>query len=337
MNFTGHIKTTLATAVLVACVAAPNQLFGQSTLQNFPSSVTFTDAAFTDASPQLPTEPAFSPDRIKELMRPTLTFISDWQPQRDSNDVGIYSASGRISFPTYPIFGPPPPIISPGFRYTNLDAPARFRLPSDLYEYQLQLAWMRRINDRWMLRFMAGTTFATDSENTSSDAWRFTGGAFAMYRRNSVWTWTFGAIALGRNDLPVLPAVGVIYQPTDHLRFDLIMPRPKISCLLKDNGDRQQWAYLGASLNGATWGVAREIADANSDANDIDDQLSYGDVRFALGWESTPRQEPGIPFTRGRKIGVEIGYAFSRDFEFESDDSNISLADTLSVRGTISF
>ena len=150
-----------------------------------------------------------------------------------------------------------------------------------------------------------------------------------MYRPNDEWTWILGAIALGRNDLPVVPAVGVIWQPTPGLRFDLTLPKPKVAFLLADQGDRQQWAYLGGGINGGTWAYER--------AGGIDDQVTYGDWRFVLGWESTPPPEAGMPFTRGRKIGVEIGYAFSRKFKFDSAQPTIQLDDAWIVRGSLSF
>ena len=273
------------------------------------------------------TDGGMSNAQLRKLMRPDFRFATEWQAE--TNDVGISSYDAGVSIPSYPFFGPPPPFFSPGFAYTKVDSPSALGLPDDLYETQLGFAWMRRWNDRWMLRFMAGTSFATDGQNVSSDAWRFRGGAFAIYKRSSVWTWTFGAIALGRNDLPVLPAVGAIYQPNRSTRFDLIMPRPRVSFLLVDNGPRQQWGYLGAGLNGTTWGAER--------ADGVDDQLTYGDVRLVLGWESTPTPEPGVPFTRGRKLGAEIGYVFSRDFEWEYDESKIRLDDTFMLRGSVSF
>jgi hypothetical protein len=123
--------------------------------------------------------------------------------------------------------------------------------------------------------------------------------------------------------------VGVIHQPNSAVRLDLVMPRPRLAFLLVDQGPRQQWGYVGAGLNGTTWGVER--------ADGMDDQLTYGDFRAMIGWESTPTPEPGIPFTRGRKLGAEIGYVFSRDFEWEHQGSKIRLDDTWMLRGSVSF
>ena len=272
-------------------------------------------------------ETEFSPEMLKMLMRPNLSFAGEWQDK--TNGIGLDFYDARISFPTYPWFGPPPPFIDLGFAFTEIDAPVAVGLPSEVYETSLGFAWMRRISDRWMMRYMASASFATDGNNQSSDAWRFRGGAFAIYRRNPKWTWTFGAMALGRNDLPFVPAVGVIYQPNPAIRFDLIMPRPRLAFLLVDQGERQRWGYVGAAINGTTWGVRR--------VDGINDQLTYGDFRLVLGWESTPTPEPGMPFTRGRKFGGEIGYVFSRDFEWEDADVEIPLDDSLMVRATFSF
>lgn len=271
--------------------------------------------------------PKISRETLKKLMRPSFNFSGEWQAE--ANDVGLTALGGRMGIPTYPVFGPPPPFINLGFNYTQVAAPLSVGLPESLYETELGLAWMRRINERWMMRLMAGASFATDGKNNSDDAWRFRGGVFAMYRRNPKWTWTFGVIALGRNDLPVVPAVGVIHQPNPSLRFDLTMPRPRIAFLLADRGPRQRWGYVGVSLNGTTWGVER--------VGGQDDQLTYGDFRAVLGWESIPTPENGIPFTRGRKLGAEIGYVFSRDFEWESDGSTLQLDDVLMLRATVSF
>ena len=275
----------------------------------------------------LPRETQFSAAAVKEWIRPHFNFAAEFQSETD--DLGIVSYDSAVQFPAYPLFGPPPPIISFGFDYTRVDAPAPLGLPADLYETELGFTWMRRLNDRWMLRLMAGTSFATDGNNQTSDAWRFRGGAFAIYQRDPTWTWTVGAIALGRNDLPLVPAFGVIHQPHPAIRFDVLMPRPRISFLLADNGPRQQWSYFGAALDGTTWGVER--------VNRTNDQLTYGDFRLVVGWESAPTPEPGIPFTRGRKLGAELAYVFSRDFAWERDGSKIRLDDSLLLRSWVNF
>ena len=253
-------------------------------------------------------------------------LLSEWQSDPDS---GLVTAGVSMKAPLLRGFGSPPPIVKVGFNYTNLFAADRFELPNDLYEFSLGVSWVRRINDRWAVRTMLGTAFATDLDNTSSDAWQFRGGAFGIYDRSPQWKWTIGAIALGRRDLPVVPAVGAIWQPTTRTRFDFTLPTAKYNYLLSDNGQRQQWAYAGIGLNGTTWGYERP--------DGTNDQLSYGDWRVLAGWESRPTPPPGKPYAIGRKNAVSIGYAFSRDFEFDDDDTEVPLSSTFLLRFTTSY
>ena len=126
----------------------------------------------------------------------------------------------RLTVPTYPLYGPPPPFISAGFSYTGLTAPAAFELPASLYDISLGLAWMRPLNERWMLRFMASAAFASDLDNTSSDAWQFRGGVLATYKWTENLQLIVGAIASGRDDIPVLPGVGAIWTPSPSWRSE---------------------------------------------------------------------------------------------------------------------
>jgi hypothetical protein len=273
------------------------------------------------------TASAERPRDLFDLMRPTGSFAAEWQAEASNVDLAFYEA--RVQVPTYPFFGPPPPFINLGFSFTDLNAPEALDLPAELYDYSLGLSWMRPIRERWMLRLMLSTALATDGKNNSSDAWQFRGGLFAMYQPSEDWTWILGALALGRKDIPVVPAVGAIWQPNPGLRFDLTLPRPRVALLIVDQGPRQQWGYVGAGFSGGTWAYERTGA--------IDDQLTYRDWRFVVGWESTPTPEPGMPFTRGHKLGAEIGYVFARKFKFEGGLPDIDIDDTLMLRLTASF
>lgn len=220
--------------------------------------------------------------------------------------------------------GGPPPMMRLGFNHTDLNFSDRFDLPGDLYEVSFGVSGVHVFNDRWAVRSILGMDFATDGENRSRDAWRFRGGAFAIYEMNPRLKLSFGAIALGRQDLPVVPALGAIWQPNDRTRCDLILPRPKVSYMLTDDGNRQNWIYTGIGLEGNTWGYETPTGQ--------DRQLSYGDWRWTLGWESRPSAPAGVPFVLGRKYSAEIGYAFSRDIELDNEANEISLPSSFLVR-----
>ena len=44
----------------------------------------------------------------------------------------------------------------------------------------------------------------------------------------------------------------------------------------RENGSRQQWAYLGGGINGSTW--------AYEQTSGVNDRLTYNDLRIVLGW-----------------------------------------------------
>ncbi len=231
--------------------------------------------------------------------------------------------------PILRIAGSPPPIFKLGVAYTDLSASDTIDFDGDLYAYSFGVSGIRKLNERWTVRSILGMNFATDSRNVSSDAWRFTGGAFAIYKKSQDLSWTFGALALGRSDVPVVPAIGAVWLPNTTTRVDLILPNPKVNFLLSDDGQRQQWAYLGCGFNGNTWGVERTDL--------VDDALTYRDWRLVAGLESRPTAPTNAPYVAGRKYGIEMGYAFARSIEFERPEVEIELDDAFIFRFTTRY
>jgi hypothetical protein len=213
-----------------------------------------------------------------------------------------------------------------GFSFTDLDAPAAADLPSELYDASLGLRWLRQLNDRWLVRATIDGAFASDTHNTSSDAWQMRGGVYAVYGGYHEPKWMFGAVATGRSDIPVLPAAGVMWQPMDRLQVDLILPQPRVSYLLADRGDRQDWLYTGAAVTGGMWAYERAVAN-------VDEVLTYREWRIVLGWESKgPPNPPGVFGPTGVRFGAEVGYVFGRKFEFDSGAPDIEPDGTLLLR-----
>jgi hypothetical protein len=68
----------------------------------------------------------------------------------------------------------------------------------------------------------------------------------------ATWQWVperlsllFGVVYLDRNDMPVLPGVGLIWTPNPDWRLDVIFPRPKLaSQLVFIPRERDDWVYL---------------------------------------------------------------------------------------------
>jgi len=257
--------------------------------------------------------------------RPPIGLKAEWIAD---SQTGIASTDFNISLPLL-FIRTPPPIVKVGINYTSLQTPESFGIPEDLFEYSVGIASVRKLSERWNVRSILGVELATDNENRSSDAWRFRGGVFATYSRNENVNWTVGAIAMGRQDLPVIPVVGAVWLPSPSVRVDLVYPQPRINGLLFDDGDRQQWVYFGGGTSGSTWGYQRFDA--------IDDQLTYSDLRVVLGLESRPAGSSGMPFVRGKTMQLELGYVFSRELEFEQTTRRESLGDALMLSFSTKF
>ena len=120
-------------------------------------------------------------------------------------------------------------LVTPGFEVDYLDGPTQVDVPPRLYDVGVDLMWRKQFNDRWGSMVAVRPAVASDFQ-TSQDALRITGRALAT------WQWVperlsllFGVVYLDRNDLPVLPGVGLIWTPSPDWRLDLIFPRPKLA------------------------------------------------------------------------------------------------------------
>ncbi|MEM7165152.1 MAG: DUF6268 family outer membrane beta-barrel protein [Planctomycetota bacterium] len=259
--------------------------------------------------------------------RPRIELGNEWLSR--ASGVELHTVEAQAKLPLYPWFGPPPPAITFGFGYTDL-ASSHAELPSELYAYSTSLAWLRPIDDVWTLRLQAGVTLATDGDNLTSDAWQFRGSALAIYQRNPELQWVLGLVALPQRGIPVLPAVGVTWQPSPDLRVDLVMPRPRVTTLVAQTSHGQHWGFVGLELGGNTWGVERP--------NGADERLKYSDWRAVIGWEMKPHPpDVGPPAPGGFSAQLQLGYAFSRELEFDGRGEDRRLSDALLLSLRLSF
>ena len=131
----------------------------------------------------------------------------------------------------------------------------------------------------------------------------------------------FGIVYLDRNDLPVLPGLGLIWTPDPDWRLDVIFPRPKLARRLRFvPHEREDWLYLAGSLGGRTWAVERQPG--------IPDQLTLRDYRLSIGWERIAEGGGGF--------FVDAGYVFGQELEYEITPLARSFDDALIIRGGIS-
>ncbi|KAA5542147.1 hypothetical protein FYK55_15165 [Roseiconus nitratireducens] len=207
--------------------------------------------------------------------------------------------------------------IEPRVRVDWIDAIDSLDVPESLYDFQCQFFYRRPIRQRLSFLTVVSPSYRSDL-TTSEDAVR----VFALALLN--WecvpqrlTLSAGAVALGRADLPVLPAFGVVWTPTPRSKLDLRFPLARCCYrLAKDGGRSEIWAYASGGLGGNTWSVTR--------ANGQPDELSLRDYRLLMGVE---RLVDG-----GGRCFAETGIALGRRLEYERDDQDIDFGDAFLIQ-----
>ena len=131
----------------------------------------------------------------------------------------------------------------------------------------------------------------------------------------------FGALYLDRDDVNFLPGFGLIWKPTPDWRYELLLPRPRITKRLSRSGDFEKWAYLSGQLGGGSFAVTRDTGEA--------DKLTLSDLRLFLGIEGVRKGGAGR--------FLEVGYVFNRSIEYSNNDEEFDFGDALMLRGGIRF
>lgn len=214
-----------------------------------------------------------------------------------------------------------PLLITPTYNVRYLDGPIAPTLPPRLYEAFVDFLWVPRFNERWTAIIGVAPSLYTDFEIDTSEAFRFTGKALARY------DWipeqvqvVFGVLYLNRHDTKLLPAGGIIWNPTFDRKYELIFPRPKLAHRIKTGQGFEDWLYLGAEFGGNSFAY---------DRGGVADIVTLLDYRILLGLERK--------FNGGAGFRIEAGYVFSRTAKFDSGLPQVNADDTLFVRSGLTF
>ena len=202
--------------------------------------------------------------------------------------------------------------VTPNFRVDFLDAAASLDVPEELFETGISFFYREEISERFSVMAIVRPSIRSDF-TTSDNALRIFG--LGLLTWNCVpdkLALSFGAVALGRADLPVLPAVGLSWTPRRTTRLDLRFPESRLSQRLFRDGDQSEtWSYVSLGLGGNTWAVTRNSG--------LHDELSLRDIRLIVGVDHL--------IQGGGGWFAELGYAFARRIEYEATDSEVPLSD----------
>lgn len=275
-----------------------------------------------------PAEPATPPQ--DRSMWQGIKLEGAWVPQLEGDSLGEsdLSATVKLGLPM-PVIGGPL-LVSPRYGLHLLDGPPGDRLPAGydipprLHDLEVGFMTFRELGDRWLLN--AGVTvgvYGDDSSLDAADALGVSGMVVGIYKQSPQVQYAIGAAFLNRDDLPVVPAVGVIYD-TGAVKYELMMPRPRVVWRIPGaEGDPvQRSVYLGGELGGGAWAIQR--LDGSTD------RMNLSRFGLVLGWEA---RGPG------RSVrSAEIGYLFDREIEFTNlEDFEVDLDNSLVTRIGVSF
>nr|WP_123784805.1 hypothetical protein [Pirellula staleyi] len=239
--------------------------------------------------------------------------------------VGINDSEIAVSltFPNF-LYSNQPLYMSPAFALHLWDGPANLAadLPGSAYsaylDFQFQTDPQQQLGAE--LGFRVGVY--SDFETLNSDSLRINGLGLGTLRITPAMQLKLGVMYLDRNDIKLLPAGGILWQPSPQVRFDIFFPQPKLSTYLTSINGYEVWGYLAGEYGGGAWTIQR--ADATSDSIDIND------IRISLGMEWTG--------TRGVTGYFEAGYVFEREVVYVVDPSDtFDPPDTFMLRAGFSF
>jgi hypothetical protein len=207
-------------------------------------------------------------------------------------------------------------MFSPRFSWHFLNGPTTTDLPPRLFDVAMEFQLFVPISERWSFFGGVAPSLFSDFNNFTSDAVRITGHGLLFYEWSEHLKLAGGFLYLDRDDVTALPAAGIIYRPDNDFRAEIMFPKPKVSYRIRQNGDRESWAYLAGEFGGGTWGIERSVG-----ANDV---VTYRDFRLMLGLE----QVRGDAY----RWFVEGGYIFGRRIEYRSQVGDMDLPDAGMIR-----
>ncbi len=268
-----------------------------------------------------PPKPTAGPRRRGLLQ--SIEMTADWAPRLEDDSLGRSTLSASVGLGVPPFVFGAPVLVTPRAAVHLLDGPVGIDTPARLNDFEVSFGTFKKLNDRWMARASLSLgVYSDDHSFDDSDAFRVSGLAIAIWDYSPAWKWAFGVVYLNREDISVVPAVGVIHD-RGSVRYELMLPRPRIVWQLPQGVDgNERSIYLAGELGGGAWAVRRD--------DGTTDTLNLSRWGIVLGYET--KSSPAAGPWGGAKRRYEIGYLFGRDIEYANTGEEFSLDDSLIAR-----
>lgn len=275
----------------------------------------FPDEVFSDSpEPCVPKSavPAI-PRRKIPIYDSGLTFT--WLAPVDG--FGVTDFDKKLSL-VFPVFYQGSPLrLALGAGTSIFNSPAGITLPNEVYNFTAELRWLIPLRPTWGVDLGLGAGSFSDLQGTFGQGFRVTGRMIFIKDLSPTWKLSFGALYLGRKNLPAMPLAGAIWTPSDDFKIEILIPRPRLMRRVAMFGDKELWGYFGAEIfGGNTWAVS--MPDGTQDT------FIYKDNRLIAGYE--------IKAPSGLAGRVEMGYVMSRHVSFSNSPTTLDPGGTLMLR-----
>lgn len=190
-----------------------------------------------------------------------------------------------------------------GFSMTpGLDA------PNTLQGVSLVLGNRWKFADKWTLNLTARPGLYSDFEDISGDDFSVPATVLFSYDLNPQWQLIFGANFQSGRDIPVLPAIGAVWKPTEQWTVALTLPRPNVTYAFDD----KLAVFVGGELAGGAYTVGDEFGTRLGDPTLNGERLTYREIRAGAGFR--------YDVSRKLRLEVEGGWVIDRRFVYEDRD-----------------
>jgi len=225
-----------------------------------------------------------------------------------------------------------PLLITPGFGLQLWDGPQTTPtmladLPPNTYDVFVDTAWNPRFTPLFGAELGIRVGVFTNWDVFVTDSWRLMGRAIGTLQLTPTWQGKLGVIYLDRNQVKILPAVGLTWTPSADARYDIFFPAPKASKRFWNTGRHAWWGYVAGEYGGGAWTFRRSTIGFNGIS-----QFDYNDIRVVLGTEFVPLS------ARGLAGNFEVGYVFYRQLFYVSGPPHIQdLPSTIMFRFGLAY
>jgi hypothetical protein len=217
-----------------------------------------------------------------------------------------------------------PLLVTPGFGLQLWNGPETSAtmladLPPSTYDVFIDAAWNPQFTPLFGAELGIRVGIFTNWDVLVWDSWRIMGRAIGTLQLTPTMQGKAGIVYLDRNQVKILPAVGLTWVPDANSRYDIFFPAPKAARRFADLGRHSLWGFVAGEYGGGAWTFRRNTGQISP--------FDYNDIRISLGTEWVPKTPLGLAGS------FEVGYVFYRQLFYVDGPPQIQdLPDTLMLR-----